>query len=472
MYDSSNQYRCTIIRGKAKNDIDNLLPVYSRIIADLCPCERKTFEMLFNEKLADVLGIDRITKSKTLDNHRTEIAGKLFGMYYPQIGIDGKTQMCVSERTMKFIEDGDQPAFFKDVCFKMQFPNGMSKPDAARRHVEEGIRFRNCCYVIEFLFLAKAEQIAISIDDIAYYVLNSKDVMMGLAEPREVLDALMTDRNNGISRKVSTEGKESSYDMQHIREQLNYLELANLIVVNDRHLHLNLQEEKTIGSFRRSYNSVPFDAYQYDLNSKEGRCKYQRCWDEYYSKLSQESRHFDTSIAALVHGADNDPSPSSTHPSTTELGDQGEAYVMAYERNRVGKIDKRLVSKVVHLGKTKGIGYDIQSVVGGEGEDCENPILIEVKTTKRTTEPDFNSNTWDDSFDITQNEYVASRTYGDNYYIYRLIIVRGKIIILVIRNISEKQKSGVVRIRPLKYSVLYNHEAVDKIIERGERELQ
>lgn len=118
MYDPSKQYRCTIIRGKSKKEMDDLLPAYAMVIDEICPCPIEDFDVKFNNAFQRFLPeSDKI--KKTLDNHRTEISGKLFGMYYRSD--DG--MVYESQRTMKYLEDNDQPAFFKDVCFKMQFPN-------------------------------------------------------------------------------------------------------------------------------------------------------------------------------------------------------------------------------------------------------------------------------------------------------------------------------------------------------------
>lgn len=123
MYNRLNQYRCIIIRGKSQKEIDDLLPAYAKVIEDITPCEEEKFCQKFNELLAPYLSADKRIK-KTLDNHRTEIAGKLFGMYYTE----ENGYVYASDRTKKFLKDNDQPAFFKDLCYKMQFPNGMQKP--------------------------------------------------------------------------------------------------------------------------------------------------------------------------------------------------------------------------------------------------------------------------------------------------------------------------------------------------------
>lgn len=121
MYNHDNQYRCTIIRGKAQKEIDDLLPAYAKVIDEICPCDITDFQRLFDTSFGRYLPGG--TAQKTLDNHRTEISGKLFGMYY--LANDGR--IYASERTLKFLADSDTPAFFKDICYKAQFPNGTQK---------------------------------------------------------------------------------------------------------------------------------------------------------------------------------------------------------------------------------------------------------------------------------------------------------------------------------------------------------
>ena len=77
MYDPSKQYRCTIIRGKSQKEMDDLLPAYAKVIDEICPCSHQDFETLFNEAFKRYLPESERIK-KTLDNHRTEISGKLF----------------------------------------------------------------------------------------------------------------------------------------------------------------------------------------------------------------------------------------------------------------------------------------------------------------------------------------------------------------------------------------------------------
>ena len=51
---SENQYRCTIIRGKAQKDLDNLLPAYANLINDVCPTDKTNFDNHSNDYLSNI----------------------------------------------------------------------------------------------------------------------------------------------------------------------------------------------------------------------------------------------------------------------------------------------------------------------------------------------------------------------------------------------------------------------------------
>lgn len=466
MYNHANQYRCTIIRGKSQKEIDDLLPAYALIVSDVCPCRKDTFEKEFNERLKKYLPVDKQVK-KTLDNHRTEIAGKLFGMYYVTSQEDDAI-VYPSERTLKFLEDNDQPAFFKDVCYKMQFPNGMSKPVNANEVISNQISIRQYCYLLKVLLLAKYANITLTKSDIGYYVLNNLDVLQRKATPAEVIEQIVKDRNNKIERKVHTEGKASSYDVQHINEQINYLELANLVIVNDKDVSVNPNELETVELFADDYNSEPlFDCSVYDLDTVEGRKLFSQKWNEYFSTLSSVSNKFATSVKALSPTIDDkkDDKKKNQTVNKVELGDEGEEFIFEYEKKRVSKFNARLANKVIAFGKQKGLGYDIQSVVAEPGDRAEFVKYIEVKSTKRVTAPDADSATWFDTLNITRNEYVAAQQHGDYYAIYRVYFTRDGVTVFVMNNIKKKYEDGKIEITPLTYRVDFSNAAVDSVLD-------
>ena len=301
MYDHSRQYRCEIIRGKSKSQIDYLLSAYSKVLNSICPCPQQDFETLFNDGFAEYLSVTE-RKKKTFDNHRTEVSGKLFGMYF--FANDGK--VYISQRTRKYLKDKNKSAFFKDLCYKMQFPNGMQKPKpTVIEKVNDKISLRPNAFILKLLLVSREEGVEITQKEIAYYVLNSLDVLQGKASPYEVLEAIKRDRKEGIIRHISCKDmhgneKAYSYRYQHIREQLNYLELAELIWFSecsfdrqDKRVNITLNEIETVELFASEWNIPPaFDVYSYDLSKAEVRREFQYDWDHYYSELSNYADKF------------------------------------------------------------------------------------------------------------------------------------------------------------------------------------
>lgn len=439
-YNPERQYRATIIRSRAKTKMDDLLPVYANILERICPCKKEDFTSKFDDQLITVLST---SKKKTLDNHRTEIAGRLFGMYYEDIeGI-----IHIAEKTIKLLKDNDQPAFFKDICHKLQFPNGMKKFHKLKLDLEAGLHIRQCTYILELLMIAKERNIILASDEIGYYVLNSLDVLRGEVPPEHVLQTILERREKNIIKKV----KSGPYWNQHIKETYNYLELANLITVHNKEIYLNMKESKVIGYLASLWNKpLPFDLLKYELDSPEGRHDMYLDWYEYHSKLSDPTPgFFNTSASTFGYTPKPDELPS-------DIGKEGEAYVFKYERERVEAFNPKFKNKVLNLSNQKGLGFDIQSVQAIPGPKAEHKIFIEVKSTKRVTVP---SKKFCDTVTLTRTEWVAAEQFGSDFKIFRVYFTPEKIRILSIGDPFSKSQEGLVNVIPRIYEVTFTEKS-------------
>lgn len=187
MYNPENQYRCTIIRGKAQKDLDNLLPAYANFINDVCPTDKANFTNSFNDYLSNIFyESDFIDLSnnhqKTIRNHITEIAGKLFGLFYMKDDTIYESESCA-----KLVEDNDQPAFFKNLCLNFQFPNGTQKIQTIQERIDNNIKLKPFHFILSLLKKAKVKSVIITNDEIEYYVLNSKEVLQGKVNTEDVV---------------------------------------------------------------------------------------------------------------------------------------------------------------------------------------------------------------------------------------------------------------------------------------------
>ena len=373
-----------------------------------------------------------------------------------------------SERTKKFIADSDTPAFFKDVCYKMQFPNGSQSVHYVKDRIANRINIRQFPFLLKVMMLAKSNDIALSKKEIGYYVLNSLDVLQGKANPLEVFDAILSDRKNGVVRDINTSGKASSYDWQHITEQINLLEFANLVIIDGHSVNLNPREERVIDLFCEQYASKPeFDVYTYNLENANERRMFYTNWGIHFSSVSDRTRFFDTSTEALgtcLTSPDFSDADRDKTLSTVGIGDEGEKYVYEYEKRRVAEFNFRLAGKVIHFGKTRGLGYDIQSVVATPGDKAEFVKYIEVKATKRVTAPNIKDSTWIDTLNLTRNEWVASQQHKESYAIFRVYFVRDSVIMFVLTNIAGKQDKGIIQAIPMTCRIDFGNNAIDEVI--------
>jgi len=460
MYNPDLQYRCTIIRGKAKTELDNLLPAYCRIIERLCPIEKNTFGKEFNDQLSRVI---HNFKKKTLDNHRTEIAGKLFGLWYLEDGI-----VYSSKMTNFLLSSEDNPAFFKNLVIKLQFPNGMDKIQTVKDRINHNINFRPTPFILAALDYACKKTIILTKREIAYYILNSLEVLQGLVPFDIVVERILLDRKKNIFKKVQTPGKKNSYDMQHITEFLELIELANLIRIksvgkNEKFVYLNQSEKTLIDNIIINYNNkLGFDSYQYNLNLPNDVTKFYNDWNKYYTTPLLESLNLATNAKNLIDSEsilvdDNYEINRSVFSGLDSLaiGDEGEMIALEFEKQRVMRFNTRLANKVIYFGKKRGLGYDISSI-HAKGDHPEHAIFIEVKTTKRVTKPEI---VFKDQFDMTRNEWIAAEQHINNYYIYRIYLYNDGAKIYKMESPVKLRDSNIVYAEPLKYHVEFDQTA-------------
>lgn len=461
MFNPDIQYRCTIIRGKAQKELDNLLPAYANIVAEICPCTKKVFDQEFNDRLSQIIYNDDFenlgdSNQKTIRNHITEVAGKLFGLYYSD-----EHYIYESPSNEKLLIDNDQPAFFKNLCLNFQFPNGTQKIQTIEERINDGIKFKPFHFVLALLSLAQKSGIILTKDEIGYYVLNAKQVLQGKISVEEVLGTILKDRANNITKKLEA----GSFHTQHIREQFNLLVLANLIIIDGNNLVINKAEKEIIDVFVSELaQPLQFDIFKYDLTNDEDKKQMYSDWSAYFGKIAVSNPEIlSTSIEALQREEIEKPKVQQKGTDQTILGDEGEDFVFGLEKERVNTTHPRLVNKVLLLGKQRGLGYDISSVEADENrEEPEFARFIEVKSTKRITEPDLNDNSWTDTINLTRKEWIAAKQYRSSYNIYRVYFTPDATIVRKINDPFGKNESGIITVLPTLYRMDFGSESIDK----------
>lgn len=470
-YTPEHQQRCTIIRGKSQNDMEDLLPLYADIVHRNCPCKKDDFIERAQKRLSKTLfgteAFESLSESnkKTVNNHLTEIACTLLGLYYYDYDEDTKTEIAYETEACNFIfEKGDNPTFFKNLCLNFQFPNAAKWKAFVMEDLEKEINIKPFCYVVALLYYAQTqpEKILLTKQEVGYYVLNNLDVLQGKIKPEVVYNRIMEDRKNKIKR----EKLRGSKDWQHIKEQFNLLELANIIETDATYLWLNKDESKAIKIFLNHLDTVLFDVKSYKdiIYTSEGWRTLLSVWRKYYGSFNKELEEVQTQFNGdiVIVGREEQAAYGGATKSSVDIGDEGEALVFRLEQERVRNYKERLVNKVLLLGKTKGLGYDISSIEADENlKKPEFARYIEVKSTKRVTEPSFN-NEWLDSLNITAKEWVAAEQYGEFYNIYRVYFTKNKTIIVRMQNPYKKYQDNKIEVYPLTYNMTFGSEVIEK----------
>ena len=467
MYTPENQYRCTIIRGKSQTEMEDLLPVYANIVHKYCPCTEETFRNSAFSDLSYTLFHTREfsqlpkNKQKTVKNHYTEIMGVLLGLFYPKYDAEAKEVIIHETDSCRFlIEKSDFPTFFKNLCLNYQFPNGEKKITTIQKEMELGIKLKPFCFVVKLLHIANSHKQLLSKQEIGYYALNNLDVLCGNVSADEVFNRIMEDRLNGIKRNKLS----GSNEWQHIKEQFNLLELANIIETDATYLWLNKDEASAIQIFLSQSPNITFDCYKYHLETVNDNKAFLNDWKKYYGGFNKElmslTPAFQTSKIIIID-KDEQKAQGGATKSTVDLGDEGEALVFRFEQERVRKYKERLVNKVLLLGKTKGLGYDISSIEADENpQKPEFARYIEVKSTKRVTTPKFDKQ-WSDSLNITAKEWVAAEQYGEYYNIYRVYFTKNNTIIVRIKNPYKKAQDGDIEVYPTIYQMNFGADVIE-----------
>lgn len=464
MYNPDNQYRCTIIRGKSQTEMEDLLPLYANIVNKYCPCNEDIFKQSAYSELSNALfnvsDYSQLTDNnqKTVRNHYTEIMGTLLGLFYPRCdSYSGKNIIYESESCRFVYENSDLPTFFKNLCLNFQFPNGEKKATSVIEEIKLGIKLKPFCFVIELLYIAQKNKQLLAKQEVGYYALNNLDVLCGRVSPHQVYERIIEDRKHGVKKSRLS----GSNEWQHIKEQFNLLELAGLVEHDAERIWLNHNEAAAISLFIKYRQNPYFDVSAYDMSEVEGRKIMAQDWKKYNGQFNNELLTLQPESESITQRGDLRIDKTAIK-STSDLGDEGEAFVFRLERERVKKFKEKLANKVLLLGKTKGLGYDISSIEADENpENPEFARYIEVKSTKRITRPSF-SKTWADSINITRKEWIAAQQFGHAYNIYRVYFTKTEVIVIRVHNPFALSQQGKISVIPTVYQMEFGSDIIQQ----------
>ncbi|HDI3162925.1 TPA: hypothetical protein PMB15_001963, partial [Vibrio cholerae] len=133
-----------IVRPRFKNNVENVLFYMAKEISSVTG---SIDSVALNKVISGFPG-NNLSKTKTVDNWRTEISALLGLMQYKN-----NFGFFASSISKRLAEKEDLIEFFKNFSMKLQFPNGMLKPHVNKELISRGVNFAPLKFLKDLLTL-------------------------------------------------------------------------------------------------------------------------------------------------------------------------------------------------------------------------------------------------------------------------------------------------------------------------------
>ena len=436
-------FRLHHVRPRFKNDVESVLLFMANEISKIPSLPKEDFKLRLNNAIKLFPGNARL-QQKTIDNWRTEISA-LFG--FIQEDSVSKTSWA-GDIALKLANEQDLIQFFKYFLYYFQYPGGHLKTHMVQKLIDAGIKFKPAQYILKVL--EQGEKISgkrFSVDkaEVTHCIFNDLRVTRDKRNPKEVAQLILDNRN-----------KKVTYDwtgdvIRYAGDILDYMAIADLLTLHGNDFYINWKERESITAFLESKNWFK----KYDPFYKKPDIKALRLieddWFDYVNTdlgenlfktdvlkyLGIEEDAYTTLVNASIAEFEKDLD-AETIVRTKDIGDFGENLILGHECMRV-KIGNRkdLIHLIKRIPTAFAVGYDIQSV-----ELDEKKRLIEVKTTISSKTLNFYN------FHLTPNEWNAADSYGDRYFVYRLMISKADKKLFIIQNPVAQYKQDKLKMSP------------------------
>jgi len=446
MYSVPGKYyhRIHQVRPRFKNDLESVLLFIATELTKIDPKKEDEFIKDFDKALK-LFKDNQTKKQKTIDNWRTEISS-LFGFI-----VQLKNGNFVAGEIAKMLAvKQDLVEFFKYFLYTYQYPGGHVKPATTAETIEKGIKFTPAFYLLKVLTKAEShlnKRFPINKAEATHCIFNDLRVTRDHRNVLEVIDLMEKNRKNNVSYDWSGDV------IRYAGDILDYMYYANLLVKHGGDYYLNKEEKTTTQYFLK--NPTWFDGYDKYYGKKFDLAEIRKIanvWFHYVSSYSNKIR-FETDVLQYVRvDVKSYDSLSKKYGAvlpellqrlkenkvkTKDIGDTGEVLVHGHECMKLKNWGKgRLISRVHIYANHLKLGYDVRSF-----DDKELQKLIEVKTTVSSSSIQTNQ------FHLTDNELNAAMSFGENYFVYRLIINKQGVKLFVIQSPISKSEQGLLEIK-------------------------
>ena len=444
-------YRLHHVRPRFKLDVEEVLLFVANAITELDKLPKQAFDSELNKIIFSFKDNATSTK-KTIDNWRTEISA-LFAFIQ-----EGDGEFFSSLTAKRLSENQYLDEFFNYFLYTFQYPAGHVKPHTVIDHIQHGIKFKPCDFILKTLIEGtelQGKPFGITAEELtqcAYYDLRV--TAYHTKTPRDVAQQIISNRQNKIQynhrypkmQKMNGEYPSQGDVYRYAGDILDYMVLANLLTDKGtgRWYYLNQDNQQAIDYHLN--NPVWFNAYDLYYQQKVipsyEVSELERHWFDYvnsFDNIDEFAPHLKPNDAlnlselmiqeyyVQLEGGQKIP--------TKVIGDYGEALVLRHEHLRTMHTDNNRRHLIQKIPTPLGVGFDLQSI-----EISNKKRYIEVKTTKSKKALTNNK------VKITPNEWDSAMTLRDRYFIYYLVVNENGKNIFVIQDPVQRFQEGVLKL--------------------------
>jgi hypothetical protein len=406
------------------------------------PAQKKDFIKNFDRAIRLFQG-NSTKEEKTIKNWRTEISS-LFGLVETEDGMYKPGNIAT-----KLADNQDLVEFFKFFLYKFQYPGGHLKPHETAKFIKAGVKFKPAQFILKLLAegeQGKDKRFYITKAELTHCIFNDLRFTTGQKGEKDAIELITKNRAENLDYDWSGDVVRYAGDI------LDYMVLGNLLELRGHNYMINWSEREVITKFLET--DERFALYDHFYGEPELKTEdIVQLQDEWFSFVNKDldTELFKTDVLKYlgVQEENYEELLSSTietlHdeiergiPKTKDIGDLGENVIIGHESMRL-KVGGRedLIRLIKKIPNHFAMGYDIQSVEFDERKRC-----IEVKSTISNKKLNFYN------VHLTPSEWSAAESFGERYFVYRLVVSREGKELFIIQDPVEKYRQKLIKMTP------------------------
>lgn len=456
-------YRIHFVRPRFKSNIENVLLYMANECCRIPKCSCSEYNQRYLNAIRMFPGNVGMTK-KTLDNWRTEIPA-LFGFYKEEKDIDITE---TSQMAVFLHENQDLTQFLRLFLYSFQFPGGHMKAIDVKDIIYNNIKFKPARTIIQVLMAGNtilseqnnSKEMSLSAEEATYCIFNDIRVTSGVISANTIAQTILTNRKNKVKyynpkdekiRSLTGSPRTKGDVTRYAKDILDYMEIANLLIVTNGYYYLKGNEVSAIQKFRD--DKTWFDGYDSFYGKKDIETieltKIEPEWFEYVNS-SMKPDLFKTDVQAMFRQTGSidvvfddriKEVVASGDRTMKDIGNLGEAMICGHEKMRLKINGYEEFVRLVQIVDSPSYhpGFDIDSY---EADGTEDHRYIEVKTTISKKKIQMFG------FHMSPNEWRVAGTIKEHYCIYRLMLSEQDKILYILRNPVSLYKKDQIEAEP------------------------